>query len=331
MLSVVLIWRLIGWPSLFGVLTVILAQGINVLITRILLQRERIRRTATDSKLQKVTEYIGAIRHLRWYGWQDFWQEQVMQARQHELNLRIITSLWGILINFTNNLASGMFPVAAFYAYTVLASQPLRVDIAFPALQLFSMLEGNLREIPGLITVLLNARIAVGRIEDFMEEPNKDASSQPSEHGQLELQSASFAWPGAGRPVLHDITITFPVGLTVITGKVGAGKSALLQALMGELDKLAGSVIQSNEMIGYCSQRPWLQSLNIRENILFSSLQEDVRYNQTLEACALIPDIASFKHGDLSNIGENGIGLSGGQKARVSSLFSCIIPVFVMF
>ncbi|CAF9933842.1 hypothetical protein IMSHALPRED_009498 [Imshaugia aleurites] len=221
-LSVVLIWRLIGWPCLFGVLTVVLAQGINVLITRILLQRERLRRKATDGKLQIVTEYVSAIRHLRWYGWQELWQDHIMKARQHELNLRIITSLWGILISFTNNLASGMFPVAAFYAYTVLAGQPLRVDVAFPALQLFNMLEGSLREIPGLITVLLNARIAVGRIEDFMAEPNKDPIPQPSGLGakpELMLQSASFAWPGTGRPALHEISITFPVGLTLVTGK----------------------------------------------------------------------------------------------------------------
>ena len=160
-----------------------------------------------------------------------------------------------------------MFPVAAFYAYTVLAGHPLRVDIAFPALQLFSMLDDNLREIPSLITVLLNARIAVGRIEDFMEEPNKTHSTpQSSEQGaesELSLESASFAWPGTGRPVLHGISVAFPVGLTVIIGKVGAGKTALLQALMGELDTIAGSFTQSNEMIGYCSQQPWLQSMRL--------------------------------------------------------------------
>ena len=243
-----------------------------------------------------------------------------MQARQYELNLRIITSLWGVLISFTNDLGSGMFPVAAFYAYTVLAGHPLRVDIAFPALQLFSMLEGFLREIPGLITVLLNARIAVGRIEEFMKEPNKDLpqTSKQGTKSELKLQSASFAWPGTGRPVLHGISIAFPAGLTVVSGKVGAGKSALLQALMGELDNLTGSFIQSNEIIGYCSQRPWLQSLSIRDNILFDSSQEDVRYREVLEACALNPDLASFKDGDLSNVGENGIGLSGGQKARIA-------------
>ena len=240
-----------------------LAQGFNVLITKILLRWERMRRRVTDNKLQKVTEYVSAIRHLRWYGWEEFWLEQIMQARQHELNMRIITSLWGILIKFTNDLASGMFPVAAFYAYTVLAGQPLRIDIAFPALQLFGMLEGSLREIPNLITVLLNAKVAVDRIEDFMEESDKDEAI-PQLQGakpELKLQRASFAWPGTDRPVLHEITIAFPIGLTVVTGKIGAGKTALLQALMGELDTLAGSANQSNEMIGYCSQKPWLQSM----------------------------------------------------------------------
>lgn len=273
-LSVVLIWKLIGWPCFFGVLTVITAQGFNILITRKLLEWERLRRTATDAKLQKITEYVGAIRHLRWYGWQGFWQDQIMQSRQHELNLRIITGLWGILIRFMNNLGSGMFPVAAFYAYSVLAGQTLSVDIAFPALQLFSMLERNLREIPSLITVLLNARIAVSRIEDFMGEPNKDyLVTQPSEQGakfELRLESASFAWPGTSRSVLHGISIAFPVGLTVITGKVGAGKTALLQALMGELDSTAGSFTQCNEMIGYCSQRPWLQSMRLVHSMISS-------------------------------------------------------------
>ena len=96
---------------------------------------------------------IEAIRHLRYYGWQDVWLARIMVARQHELNLKIITSIWRMLITCTNMLASGLFPVVAFWAYTVLTDKPLRVDVAFPALQLFSMLETYLRELPNLITV----------------------------------------------------------------------------------------------------------------------------------------------------------------------------------
>ncbi len=318
--SVVLIWRLIGWPCLFGVLTVLVAQALNALITRALLGWERSRRKATDTKLQKISQFVEAIRHLRWYGWQDYWQEQIMVARQHELNLRIITRLLGIMISFTNTFASGIFPVAAFYAYTVWADQPLRIDIAFPALQLFGMLEDSLHEIPRLITVLLNAKVAVDRIEDFMSEPDKEQNhhTMNSSGSEIVLRNACFAWPGTPQPVLRDINLQFASGLTVICGKVAAGKTALLQALLGELDKTGGEVTVPDGVIAYCAQRPWLQSMSIRENILFSSPFEAARYKLVLEACALNPDLASFKHGDFSNIGENGIGLSGGQRARVA-------------
>ncbi|KAL8733032.1 MAG: hypothetical protein Q9166_002430 [cf. Caloplaca sp. 2 TL-2023] len=320
-LSIVLVWKLIGWPCLFGVVTVIVAQTINVLITRVLLQYERERREVTDGKLKKVSQYVGAIRHLRWYGWQDFWQEQIMQARQQELRLFVVTGLWRNMIDVTNYLASGLFPVAAFYAFTALAGQPLRIDVAFPALQLFAMLERSLRDVPNLITVLLNANIAVGRIEDFMKEPDKDdakSRSDPRRRSRLMLQDASFVWPGTSYYVLRNISLELPVGLTVVCGKVAAGKTALLQALLGELERRGGEVVLPNDVVGYCAQTPWLQSMSIRDNIVFVAPFDETRYRKVLEVCALTQDLATLKHGDLSNIGENGIGLSGGQKARVA-------------
>ncbi|KAI4143327.1 MAG: hypothetical protein L6R39_004607, partial [Caloplaca ligustica] len=332
-LSVVLVWKLIGWPCLFGVLTVAVAQIVNALTTRILLRYERKRRAVTDQKLKKVTQYVGAIRHLRWYGWQDFWQEQIMQARQQELRLFVVTGLLRTLISVSNYLASDLFPVAAFFAYTILAGKPLRIDIAFPALQLFGMLENSLREVPRLITVLLNAKIAVDRIEDFMIEPDKDdAMIRSSLRGrpQIKLQNATFAWPGTSHQVLHNISLDISVGLTVICGKVAAGKTALLQALLGELEWQGGDVALPNDCVGYCAQTPWLQSMSIRENILFTSPYEEGRYRRVLEACALIQDLAAFKDGDLTNIGENGTGLSGGQKARVALARAIYSPAKIL-
>ncbi|KAL8631276.1 hypothetical protein Q9189_003040 [Teloschistes chrysophthalmus] len=333
-LSIVLVWKLIGWPCLFGVITVIVAQSVNVLITRILLQYERERRKVTDGKLKKITQYVAAIRHLRWYGWQDFWQDQVMQARQKELSFMIFTGFWRALISFANYLASGLFPVAAFYAYTALAGEPLRIDVAFPALQLFGMLENSLRDVPNLITTLLNANIAVGRIEDFMKEANKDDAMiwpVPGARAQVMLRNASFAWPGIPQEVLQNISLEFPVGLTVICGKVAAGKTALLQALLGELEGRGGHVILPNDVVGYCAQTPWLQSMSIRENILFTCPYEEGRYKKVVEACALTQDLAAFKHGDLTNIGENGIGLSGGQRARVALARAIYSPAKMLF
>lgn len=317
-LSVVLIWRLIGWPCLIGVSTVVVGQVINLFIARLVVRQERKRRQATDVKLQKTSQFIEAIRHLRWYSWEGAWLADIMESRQKELHLRLVSRLLQIMINFVNNIASNFFPVVAFLAYTKIAKQPLRVDIAFPAIDLFNMLESNLSQLPDLITTLLNAYVAMGRIETFMAEPDKETGDEVADPtAELQLTNASFAWPG-GIGVLHDVSLTLPTGLTVVYGEVAAGKTALLLALLGELEKKGGDFVKPDETIGYCAQQPWLQSMSIRDNILFSLPYEETRYRQTLEACALMSDMAEFKNGDLSPIGENGVGLSGGQKARVA-------------
>ena len=305
---------------MIGVSVVVAAQLLNILFVRVLLRLERLRRVATDTRLQVSSQFIEAIRHLRWYDWQASWLDRILDSRQRELRLRVVTGLLNVAIASSNFLAGCLFPVIAFAAYTLLAGQPLRVDIAFPAIQLFGMLDTSLKDLPELIRVLLNANIALGRIEDFMREPNKEDSviDRDSSVTGLVFDNASFAWPGFSENVLKELNLTFSPGLSIVCGRVGHGKSALLQAALGELDKRGGRLVRPDAMVGYCSQSPWLQSMSIRDNILFGAPYDESRYKHTLDACALIPDLAGFRHGDLSNIGENGIGLSGGQRARVA-------------
>ncbi|KAF2125145.1 P-loop containing nucleoside triphosphate hydrolase protein [Dothidotthia symphoricarpi CBS 119687] len=317
--AILLIWRMLGWACLLGVLALIASQLINVVVARYQVYFERKRRAATDEKLQRTTQFIESIRHLRWYGWQEAWLSDISESRKNELHYRVILMVFSTSMNFILRFGAGLFPVVAFYAFTALAKKPLRVDLIFPAMDLFNLLGDYLRALPNLLTTLLNAYVAMGRIEDFMNEPDKEQVDAVSEQRtELALHNASFAWPGVNKNILEDVNLSFPPGLTVIYGPVAAGKTALLQALLGELDISAGEVISSNQVVGYCSQTPWLQSMSIRDNILFSYPFEEARYMEVLEACQLKPDMAEFKHGDLSNIGENGIGLSGGQKARVA-------------
>jgi ABC-type multidrug transport system fused ATPase/permease subunit len=318
-LSMALVWSILGWSCLFGVGAVIIAQILNAGLARIIVGWEKHRRVATDVRLHETSHFIEAIRHLRWYNWHPSWLARVMRARQTELRLKIVTHFLNTVVIFVNQMASGLLPVASFWAYTVLAGKELRVDVAFPAVQLFQLLQSNLRNIPGLITTLLNAAVAMGRLEDFMSEPDKTDDRQHLPAGEyIELRSAWFSWPGSEACVLKNISLSFPVGLTVVFGEVAAGKTALLQGLLGELDLRKGQLLRPGEAVGYCAQTPWLQSMTIRDNILFSAPFDDTRYRMTIEACELTSDLATFKNGDLSPIGENGIGLSGGQKARVA-------------
>ncbi|OAL03382.1 P-loop containing nucleoside triphosphate hydrolase protein [Phaeosphaeriaceae sp. SRC1lsM3a] len=330
-LATLLIWRMLGWACLLGVVALAASQLVNIAIARLQIYFEKKRRVATDEKLQRTTQFIESIRHLRWYGWQDSWMKGILESRQEELHYRVISIILTTSLAFMLRLGSGLFPAVAFYALTVWEGKPLRVDLIFPAIDLFNMLEGYLRALPQLVTTLLNAYVAMGRIEEFMAEPDKQQEAiVPEESTTLSLRGASFAWPGVQKNVLEDITVSFPRGLTVVYGEVAAGKTALLQALLGELDKREGRLIQPDQIVGYCAQTPWLQSMNIRENILFNEPYDESRYKKVLEACALLPDMAEFKHGDLSNIGENGIGLSGGQKARVALARAVYSSAFVV-
>ncbi|QIW98767.1 hypothetical protein AMS68_004285 [Peltaster fructicola] len=309
----------LGPAALLAIVFVVLGQLIILVLGRVLMWLEKHRRKATDDKLQIASQFVESIRHLRWYGWQDSWIEQIMEARQHELHWRIVTGLCNLLIGFINAVGLEAAPAIGFYAYTTVTGGPLSVDVGFPALQALFMLGTSLKDVPDLIKVILNAWVAVERIEDFMAEPNKDEQDESTQTGsRLALQNASFSWPGSSKIVLANVSLSFPPGLTVISGEVAAGKTALLQALLGELDMHTGSLIRPNEAVGYCAQSPWLQSMSIKDNILFSAPYNEQRYLEVLEACALLPDLAELPARDLSFIGENGIGLSGGQKARVA-------------
>lgn len=335
-LTIVLIWKILGPAALGGVLLIVFAQVVNAFIIRQLVSWERARRAVTDVKLQITSQFVEAIRHLRWYDWQDKWLGQILASRKTELRYRVIVNLISKLVAATNKISAYFFPVAAFYAYTIIGKQPLRIDVAFPALTLFAQLNQSLNELPGLITVLLNASVAMRRIDSFMAEPNKEdvhgsglhggsagyptGGSQPLGKLEIIFRDASFSWPGSpsNKHVLSNVSFEVIPGLTAVCGKVGSGKTALLHAILGELDEQGGMSKVPSETIGYCAQTPWLQSMSIRENILFSSGFDDSRYRQVLAACCLIPDLAGWKGGDLALIGENGVGLSGGQKARVA-------------
>ncbi|KAK3805989.1 MAG: hypothetical protein JOS17DRAFT_768002 [Linnemannia elongata] len=129
---------------------------------------------------------------------------------------------------------------------------------------------------------------------------------------------------------LKDLSIDFPVGkLSLIVGPTGSGKTALLLALLGELDRVEGQMFlprldygerrsTRGSGIAYVSQTAWLQNTTIRDNILFGKKFDQDRYDAVVEGCALVTDFEILESGDMTEIGEQGITLSGGQKQRVS-------------
>jgi len=147
----------------------------------------------------------------------------------------------------------------------------------------------------------------------------------------LSSSSVSTEESGADKvPVitLRNITTTIkPNSLVAVVGSVGSGKSSLLSAILGEMESIADSKVYVPReekykgkvgYLSYCTQSPWVINDTLKGNILFGREFDEVRYQKILSSCALLDDIAVLPAGDATEIGERGINLSGGQKARVS-------------
>ncbi|CAI5512620.1 unnamed protein product [Closterium sp. Naga37s-1] len=110
----------------------------------------------------------------------------------------------------------------------------------------------------------------------------------------------------------------------LLHAQVGAGKSSLLAGLLGEITRVAGSVSVAGH-VAYTSQDPWILNATVRDNILMGAAGEaaaaavdEGRYQRAIDVCALRHDLAMLAGGDMAEIGERGINLSGGQKHRVA-------------
>ncbi|OBZ78499.1 Canalicular multispecific organic anion transporter 1 [Grifola frondosa] len=117
---------------------------------------------------------------------------------------------------------------------------------------------------------------------------------------------------------LKNLKLQIPKGSFVaIVGKVGSGKSSLLQALIGEMRKTRGKSV-FGATVAYAPQTSWIMNATLRQNVMFGQAEDERKFREVVKACCLEPDLAMLPHGEDTEIGEKGINLSGGQKARVS-------------
>ncbi|KAI0918434.1 hypothetical protein AcV5_002428 [Taiwanofungus camphoratus] len=205
---------------------------------------------------------------------------------------------------------------------------------------------------------MFQSLVSMRRIEKYLHGAEVDSVPPlDGQLHPIAMQSATITWPqdrvrstsaapsAVSTPkqkfLLMDLTLKFPLGeLSLICGKLGSGKSLLLLGLLGEADLLTGRItcprsppdiiasfsgvlVPEEEWIvqgacAYVPQTAWLRNASIRENILFDLPFVEERYHKTLEVCALLSDLQILEDGDMSEIGERGVNLSGGQKARVS-------------
>lgn len=220
-------------------------------------------------------------------------------------------------------------------------------DWTYTSTLVFDMLRDQMMMVFGGIPMMIQAKVSLDRLHEFLHKTELldefDPCSNDStiaDHVKVNteligIRNASFTWtsesdgtitPGSRRNFtlrIKDEVIFRKGKINLIVGPTGCGKTSLLMALLGELHYVpAGPDSWCNlpraEGVAYAAQESWVQNETIRNNILFGSPYDDQRYKKVIYQCGLSRDLSLFDAGDKTEVGEKGLTLSGGQKARVT-------------
>jgi ATP-binding cassette, subfamily C (CFTR/MRP), member 1 len=208
-----------------------------------------------------------------------------------------------------------------------LTGNALRSEVIFPAIGLFTLLKFPLLLIPAGLGALIESLVSMGRLEEYFALPEREEDPEFINDDQkipVRLKKATFEWDTieASDFQVKDVTIDIKKGsLVCIVGDVASGKSTLLKGLLSESKKVSGEVKITGD-ISYCSQKSWIKSDTVFNNILFGKKYNQEKYKKILKVCQLERDLIEIG-GDETEIGENGVTVSGGQKQRINIARSC--------
>lgn len=281
-----------------------------------------------DSRLQLLNEVLTSMLSIKLYTWEDLMQSRIENIRNdQELKSIRKLNIWSAFSKFIFSTVPFCILCSSFVLFVILYKDtPLSPDIVFPALSLFGVLGGFISQTSGLIQRFAKAKIAYNRMEEYLLlEEKSDENGITRSYGYSDLENvidachATFVWNQPDQIALKDINYSAKKGqLSCIVGKVGSGKTTLIKGLLGEIPMLPGGRINIHGSIAYCSQNSWIINGSVKDNIVFGFPFDKLLYDKTIKVCELLTDLNSFPLGDQTLVGEKGISLSGGQRARIS-------------
>uniref|UniRef100_A0A673JLY4 Multidrug resistance-associated protein 7-like n=1 Tax=Sinocyclocheilus rhinocerous TaxID=307959 RepID=A0A673JLY4_9TELE len=284
-LALYLLYLQVGVAFLGGVAVAVLLVPLNKVLASRILENNKHMLLHKDGRVKLMTEILFGIRVLKYYNWEEHFTQKIAETRKKELHhLKLLKYLDAVCV-YTWAALPVVISILTFITYVLLGNN-LTAAKVFSTLALVGMLILPLNAFPWVLNGTLEAKVSLDRIQRFLTLQDQDLTGS----------------------------------LVAVVGKVGCGKSSLLAAITGELTRSGGEVFVGGREQGFglAVQEPWIQHATVQDNILFGRDFDSTFYQAVIEACALADDLNILPGGDQTEVGENGVTLSGGQKSRLA-------------
>ncbi|EAR98273.2 ABC transporter C family protein (macronuclear) [Tetrahymena thermophila SB210] len=371
--TLIYIYSKVGFYVIYGVamllFSILFSIVMGYLISRTISKMSMFK----DQRVSMSKDVVEGIKNIKFLGWENIFSQKLKELRKKEFKqISFVRILDGLQTTFF--ISSSYFLLYILISSFVDDGNNLSDTNVFTIIALFGNLAHPIGMIPFSIRCISKSRISFIRIQNFLnlkEINNTRVQTQITESSQSQqailIKNGQFQWPDLERK--HNLPKTdtkqtnqnyqsqstliksktsFDIfqlqienlkvskgTLNFVIGKIGSGKTALLLAILNEMEQISDArqsgvdkaikcegekqtQVYVYGSIAYVSQNHWLQTQTIQENILFGKPYEEGLYNKCLELCCLQTDFSNFLKGDQKFVSSDGSNLSGGQRQRIS-------------
>uniref|UniRef100_A0A8C4HTI5 Multidrug resistance-associated protein 4 n=1 Tax=Dicentrarchus labrax TaxID=13489 RepID=A0A8C4HTI5_DICLA len=321
---ILLLWYEIGPSCLAGVAGIALMLPVQTWFGKLFGIFRSKTAVLTDNRIRIMNEVVSGIRIIKMYAWEKPFSALVTEVRRKEIS-QILKSSYLRGLNMASFFASSKIIVFVTFTVYVLLGNAITASSVFVTVSLYGTIKLTVTLFFSLaIEKVSETAVSIRRITNFLlleevERRNFVLPLEEKKENSIEIEKLTCYWDKSlDAPSLQNVSITVKSHqLLTVIGPVGAGKSSLLSAILGELTHDSGTLKVKGQLT-YATQQPWVFPGTIRSNILFGRELNTQKYESVIKACALKKDLELLPDGDLTLIGDRGATLSGGQKARVN-------------
>ncbi|KAJ6415970.1 hypothetical protein OIU84_004712 [Salix udensis] len=300
-LSISVLFGVVGLGALTGLVPLLVCGLLNVPFARMLQKCQAEFMISQDERLRATSEILNSMKIIKLQSWEENFKNLMESHRGKEfkwLKEMQFKKAYGTLLYW---MSPTIISSVVFLGCALFGSAPLNASTIFTVLATLRGMGEPVRMIPEALSVMIQVKVSFDRINNFLlddelKDDNIKKTQKRNSDQSVTIQDGIFSWdPELSTPTLREVNLDIKSGQKIaVCGPVGAGKSSLLYAILGEIPKLS-EIVGVMGSIAYVSQTSWIQSGTVRDNILYGRPMDEAKYEKAIKACALDKDINSFR------------------------------------